>query len=140
LEIFTPKFHCWAGHKLRSTIEFERWLFPMYPSIAGFIISYLMSIDKIILNKPSIHFESITVMQCFVQLVTCVTSAQITPITIYSELYAHKISAVDICFRIYTVVMQCEPLLCFCILFGVLSSISSWQYILSKFSQPIRMK
>jgi hypothetical protein len=42
--------------------------------------------------------------------------------TIYGEPNAHKISAGDIFFSMFTVFMQCGPLLCSCTLFGVVSS------------------
>jgi hypothetical protein len=45
-KLSSREFHCWPRRKPRSTVEFQGWLFPMYPSIAGFIYYIILNVVK----------------------------------------------------------------------------------------------
>jgi hypothetical protein len=111
--------------------------------VLHYIILNVIKLNHI--HKPSVYFESVTAVRCFLRYCRYMYQRVLQTLkrrrlTIYGKPYTHKISAVDIFFfKIFNVVMQCGPLLFSCTLYGV-SSISGRKYILSKFSQPIRIK
>jgi hypothetical protein len=112
----------------------------MYPTITGFI--YYIILNVVIKVKS----HSTNLLSTLNRSLPCNVLYSYAASSVYYERsmtlsidLRRTTSTVDI-FRMFTVVTQCGPVLYSCRFFGVVSSISGRQYILSKFSQPVRIK